>query len=155
MLALALAFLGAVAHAQGGAHAPAPGVDPALFRPLPERNDVVSWKLLAQVELVRQKERFVPKFSAAVSALDGKEVKLQGFMLPLSMGEKQSHFVLASMPQSCAFCLPGGPESLVEVKAKRPVPFGYEPVVVSGRLQVLRDDPSGVFYRLVDAVQTQ
>ena len=119
---------------------------------LPERKDVVSWKLLAQVELVKVKDRFQPQFSAGVAALDAKEVKVQGFMMPLEMGDKQSHFILAATPVDCAFCMPGGPESFVEVKAKKPLAFGFEPVLLSGKLTVLKDDPTGVFYRLTDAV---
>jgi len=130
----------------------APPVD---FKPLPERKDVVSWRLLAQVELVKVKDRFQPQFAAAVAALDAKEVKLQGFMMPLEMGDKQSHFVLSATPQSCAYCMPGGPESLVEVKAKRPLAYGMEPIVLTGKLAVLKDDPTGVFYRLTDAVQAK
>jgi hypothetical protein len=133
-------------------HQPPPGADPNQFKPLPDRNDVVSWKLLSEVELVKQKDRYVPQFSAAISALDKKEVKVQGFMMPLQMGDKQSHFVLTAMPQSCAFCLPGGPESMVEVKSKTPVKYTFEPVVLSGKLAILKDDPTGVFYRLTDAV---
>jgi len=118
---------------------------------LPDRKDVVSWKLLAQVELVKVKDRYQPQFAAGVAALDAKEVKVQGFMMPLEMGDKQSHFILSSTPQSCAFCMPGGPESLVEVKTKKPMAYGMEPVVLTGKLAVLRDDPAGVFYRLTDA----
>jgi hypothetical protein len=76
-------------------------------------------------------------------------------MMPLSVGEQQSHFVLTAMPQSCAFCLPGGPETMVEIKTKRPVKYTFEPVVLSGRLAVLKDDPTGIFYRLTDAEQTK
>ena len=119
---------------------------------LPDRKDVVSWKLLAQVELVKVKDRYQPQFSSGVAALDAKEIKVQGFMMPLEMGDKQSHFILSSTPQSCAFCMPGGPESLVEVKMKKPVAYGMEPVVLTGKLAVLKDDPTGVFYRLTDAV---
>jgi len=133
------------------AQQPAPAADPN-FKPLPERKDVVSWKLLSQVELVKTKDRYVPQFASGVSSLDQKQVKVQGFMLPLEMGEKQSHFVLAAMPQTCSFCMPGGPESMVEVKAKKPLAFGLEPVVLTGKLTVLKDDPTGVFYRLTDAV---
>ena len=86
-----------------------------------------------------------------MAALDQKEVKVQGFMMPLQIGDKQSHFVLSAMPQSCSFCLPGGPESMVEVKTKTPVKYTFEPVVVTGKLAVLKDDPTGVFYRLTDA----
>ena len=133
-------------------HQAPPGVDPNQFKPLPDRQDVVSWKLLSQVELVKQKDRYVPQFAKDVAALDQKEVKVQGFIMPLQLGDKQSHFVLTAMPQTCAFCLPGGPESMVEVKSKTPVKYSFEPVVMTGKLSVLKDDPTGVFYRLTDAV---
>lgn len=129
----------------------AQNADPAQFEPLPERNDVVSWKLFAKVELVRQKDRYVPKFATDVAALDNRQVKVQGFMMPLQTGDKQTHFVLSAMPQTCSFCMPGGPEQLVEVKAKQAVRYTFEPVVVTGKLAVLKDDPTGVFYRLTDA----
>ena len=132
-------------------HQAPPGVDPN-FKPLPERKDVVSWKTLSQVELVKQKDRYVPQFAKDVAALDQKQVKVQGFMMPLEMGDKQSHFILSAMPQDCAFCMPGGPESMVEVKSKTPVKYTFEPVVLTGKLAVLKDDPTGVFYRLTDAV---
>ena len=119
---------------------------------LPERKDIVSWRLLAQVELVKVKDRYQPQFASAVAALDAKEVKVQGFIMPLEMGDKQSHFILSAAPQDCAFCMPGGPESLVEVKMKKPVAYGFEPIVLTGKLTVLKDDPTGVFYRLTDAV---
>jgi hypothetical protein len=147
LFALALAFPAAAQH-----QAP-PGADPSQFKPLVERKDVLSWKVLAQVELVKMKDRYVPQFSPGVAALDQKEVKLQGFMMPLEMGDKQTHFVLSAMPVSCAFCLPGGPEALVEVKTKRPVKYSFDPITVSGKLSVLKEDPTGVFYRITDALQ--
>ena len=151
LLAVLLAFaVPAIAQ-----HQVPPGVDPNQFKPLPERKDVVSWKTLSQVELVKQKDRYVPQFAKDVSALDQKEVKVQGFMMPLQVGDKQSHFVLTAMPQSCAFCLPGGPESMVEVKSKAPVKYTFEAVVLTGKLAILKDDPTGVFYRLTDAVPSK
>lgn len=151
LFALLLPF-GAQAQSKFAQPPQAPVAGQGVPAPLPERKDVVSWRLLAQVELVKVKDRFQPQFSAGVAALDAKEVKLQGFMMPLEMGDKQSHFVLAAMPVDCSFCMPGGPESLVEVKAKQPIAYGMAPVVLSGRLAVLKDDPAGVFYRLTDAV---
>ena len=136
-------------------HQVPPGVDPNQFKPLPERKDVVSWKTLSQVELVKQKDRYVPQFAKDVSALDQKEVKVQGFMMPLQTGDKQTHFVLTAMPQTCSFCLPGGPESMVEVKSKTPVKYTFEAVVLTGKLTVLKDDPTGIFYRLTDAVPSK
>jgi hypothetical protein len=146
-LALALAFPAAAQHQLP------PGADPSQFKPLSERKDVLPWKTLAEVQLVKMKDRYVPQFSSAIAQLDQKEVRMQGFMMPLQMGDRQSHFVLAAMPVTCAFCMPGGPESLVEVKTKAPVKYTFEPVVLTGRFSVLKDDPTGVFYRLSDAVQ--
>jgi len=148
-IAIAAILLALPAAAQ---HQLPPGADPSQFKPLPERSDVVSWKLLSQVDLVKQKDRYVPQFAKDVAALDQKQVKVQGFIMPLQMGDKQSHFVLTAMPQTCAFCVPGGPETMVEVKSKSPVKYTFEPVVLTGKLSILKDDPTGVFYRLTDAV---
>ncbi len=124
---------------------------PYAAKPLPELKGVVSWKTLADVKTLKQKDRFIPDFGKSVSALDRKEVKLQGFMMPLEMGERQKRFLLVALPPSCAFCMPGGPEQVVEVRAKTPVKYGFEPIVVSGRLALLRNDEMGLYYRLTDA----
>ena len=51
--------------------------DPAAVKPLAERKDVVSWKLLSQVELVKQKDRYVPQFAGLCAAglADGRTVE--------------------------------------------------------------------------------
>jgi hypothetical protein len=134
-----------------GMDAPIP-VPPQYLKPLPELKGVVSWKTLAEVTAVREKERFVPQFSKGVAALDKREVKLQGFMMPLDMGDRQKRFLLTAMPPTCAFCLPGGPDQLVEVVAKAPIRYGFDPIIISGRFVVLKDDPMGLYYRLTDAV---
>ncbi|HSO08323.1 MAG TPA: DUF3299 domain-containing protein [Pelomicrobium sp.] len=127
---------------------PPPAANP---KPLPELEGVVSWRTLKQVEMVKLKDKFVPQFSDAVVALDKKEVTLRGFMMPLSAGEQQSHFILAALPPTCAFCLPGGPDSIVEVKSKTPVKYTFEPVTVTGRFALIKDDPMGLMYRLTEA----
>jgi uncharacterized protein len=159
VLALALAALPAVALSQGPPSQPsqpqlgAP-IPPEAFQPLPEIKGVVSWKTLAQVQPVKVKDRVVPQYADGVLKLNATEVKLQGFMMPLEMGDRQKQFVLTAMPQTCAFCLPGGPEQLVLVQAKAPVKYTMEPVLLSGKLAVLKDDPNGLYYRLDDAVLT-
>lgn len=124
---------------------------PYASKPLPELKGVVSWKTLADVKTLKQKDRFIPDFGKSVATLDQKEVKLQGFMMPLEMGERQKRFLLVALPPTCSFCLPAGAEQMVEVQAKTPVKYGFEPIVVSGRFTVLRDDPMGLYYRLTDA----
>ena len=129
-------------------------IPPEFLQSLPEVKGVVSWRTLSQVQPVKVKDRVVPQFADNVLKLNATEVKLQGFMMPLEMGDKQKHFVLTAMPQTCAFCLPGGPEALVEVRAKTAVKYTFEPVILTGKLAVLKDDPNGLYYRLTDAVPT-
>ena len=134
--------------------APGPRVPPQeyLDKTLPEVKGVVSWKTLAEVTAVRQNDKFVPNFSPKIAQLDRKEVRLQGFMLPMEAGERHKNFILTSTPPSCPFCLPGGPDAVVEIRAKTPIKYGEDPIVLSGRFSVLKDDPAGLFYRLTDAV---
>ncbi len=120
--------------------------------PLKERADVLAWSFLTNVKTKVEKNRVLPVFPPAILALDGKSQRVQGFMMPLEPGERQTHFLLSSVPLSCGFCLPGGPESMIEVKSKTPIKYGLEPLVVQGRLAVLHDDQYGLYYRITDAV---
>jgi hypothetical protein len=158
--ALLAAGIGITAQAQtaAGPAAPAaigqgPGVhDPrSAFKPLEEREGVLSWKLLASVTTRMDKNRVVPTFPDTVRQLNDKFVRVQGFMLPLEPGDKQKHFLLSSVPTSCSFCIPAGPEGLIEVRTKTPVKYSLEAVVLEGKLAVLDKDPYGLFYRVVDA----
>ena len=122
------------------------------FAPLPQRADVLPWSVLTAVKTKIEKNRILPVYPSDVLALDKKSQRIQGFMMPLEPGEKQKHFLLSSVPLTCSFCVPGGPESMVEVKTKTPVKYSLEPVVVEGQFAVLNDDPYGLYYRITDAV---
>lgn len=123
------------------------------FKPLQEVEGVVSWKLLSAVTVKADKSKVVPTFPTGVLALDKRTVKVQGFMMPLEPGDKQSHFLLSSVPTSCSFCVPAGPEGLVEVRSRTPVRYTLDVVTVEGQMAVLNDDPYGMFYRVTDAVR--
>ena len=118
---------------------------------LPEMQGVVSWRTLAQVEPVKKGNKMVPEFSKDILGLDRKPVRVYGFIIPLDMGADQKHFLLSAVPPHCPFCLPAGPDALVEVRAKKALSYGFEPIVVAGRFEVLKDDPAGVLYRMTDA----
>ena len=118
---------------------------------LPDLQGVVSWKTLGLVEPVKQGGQMVPKFDKAILGLDTKVVRVQGFVLPLDLGDQQHHFLLSAVPPHCQFCLPAGPDAIVEVVAKRPVAYGFEPIVLSGKFAVLRNDSDGLLYRLTEA----
>jgi hypothetical protein len=137
---------GVAAGTGAGVHSPN-----SPIAPLQARADVLAWSVLTDVKTKVEKNRMLPIFPAPVLALHQKVQRVQGFMMPLDAGQKQTHFLLSSVPLSCSFCLPGGPESLVEVKTKTPIKYSLEPVVVEGQFAVLKDDPNGLYYRMSDA----
>jgi len=153
------------------APSPVPMPDEQLFGyigkdPLPP--GTIPWQLLRQVKLVEGKAEDVknakdikatttkknapllPQFSPQLKELDNQEVKLYGFVLPLSTGAKQKHFLISPLPSHCPYCVSQGPDSMVEVIAKTPVEFNqWEPIVVSGKLELVNDQY--LFFRLINA----
>lgn len=116
---------------------------------LPEVDGVVSWNTMTDIDTREGRNGLLaPVFSDKARELDGRRVRVQGFMLPLDNSEKQSHFLLSRTPPSCFYCLPGGPENVVEVKTGEPVAFSFDPIVIDGRMELLEDSDLGLFYRL-------
>ncbi|MBL8311963.1 MAG: DUF3299 domain-containing protein [Burkholderiales bacterium] len=122
---------------------------------LPEKPGFTSWRTLGQVELVKQDRKLLPSFAQPVVALDGKTIRVQGFMMPLDIGDKQRRFLLVAAPPHCSYCLPAGPDAMIEVRAKSDVRYGFDAIALTGKLQLLKDDPAGLYYRLLDAVLVQ
>ena len=118
---------------------------------LPESPDVLSWRTLGKVEIRREGAKLFPQFSPEIMQLNNQSVVVHGFIVPLEAAGMQSHFVLSAVPTTCSFCLPAGPEGMIEVTTASPIRWRTEPIVMAGKLAVLRDDPSGVLYRLLDA----
>lgn len=125
------------------------------FAPIQERADVLPWSMLTEVKTKAEKNKLLPVFTAPIQALNQKTQRIQGFMMPLEPGDKQKHFLLSSVPLTCGFCVPGGPESMVEVKTRTPVKYSMDIVVVEGKFNVLNDDPYGLYYRITDAVSVK
>lgn len=158
---LLLAGHGALAQAPPAVAAPGAGLPAGKgagvhganspFAPLSARSDVVPWSVLTDVKVKTANNKVLPVFGIKQLSLHQKTQRIQGFMLPLEPGMAQKHFLLSSVPLTCGFCMPGGPESVVEVRTKTPVKYGMEPVVVEGRFLVLLDDNFGLYYRITDA----
>lgn len=94
-----------------------------------------------------------PDFQPEVKALDGKEIKVKGYMFPLDETDDQKQFLFGPFPLTCPFQYHVGPTLVIEVHAdNHPIKFDYEPVTIKGTLELVADDPEySVFYRLKDA----
>lgn len=115
------------------------GLIPALPELPKEKDGFISWKRFS-------------KFDKTLKELAGTSVKVQGFMFPLDQAEEQGHFLLTMYPPSCPFCLPAGPEGMIEVFATKPIPFSYDLIDVQGTIEFPEKDPMGLRYRLRSGV---
>jgi hypothetical protein len=127
-----------------------PQVHNTLYK-VPE--GVVGWDTLGNLQVTSEavaplQAIFHTDYSPEVKALDGQEVKLMGFIYPLEGGLKHEHFLLTAWPPSCPFCLPAGPSQMVEVFCKDPIEFSDGAIVLAGTFETLKDDPSGMYYRV-------
>lgn len=120
------------------------------------RDGAVSWKTLQKVTVdvkeTKTETLFIPEFDQSVAALDGKEIVIEGFMFPLvpttDIPDSGDHFLLSSIPASCPFFhIYGG--QIIDVIAVDEIEFDEdEPVRLRGRLELLRDNTDGLFYRM-------
>lgn len=96
-----------------------------------------------------------PEFPAELKAYDSQQVKIKGFMFPLDTTDAQKQFLFGPFPVNCPFQYHVGPSLVIEAHAdQHPVKFSYDPVILTGKLELVPDDPEyGTFYRLQDARQ--
>lgn len=95
-----------------------------------------------------------PKLSVIVENLDGKEIDIEGFIIPLTGQVTQSHFMLSKYPQStCFFCGKAGPETAMQVfmKDNKKIKISERKIKVSGTLIINPKDVNSLLYTLENA----
>ena len=128
-----------------------------IWKPAPTPAGGTSWALLeAAKESTRIDEAgytiSYPLFTREQRALEGKRIKVSGWMDPLQVGSKQKRFVLLGYPPGCPFHFHAAPMQFIEVMASTPFDTDRTNVItVSGVLELTGYDESGVFYRLWDS----
>ncbi len=96
-----------------------------------------------------------PRISQVVEKMDGTEIEVEGYIIPLTGQVTQSHFMLSKFPQStCFFCGKAGPETAMQVfmKDNKKVKISERKVKVKGKLIVNPKDASSLLYTLEDAI---
>lgn len=116
------------------------------------------WKTLARITYKKEYDDFLgfkidkPVFSDAIKALDGKEVTVKGFIIPVEGYKGHKEFILSAFPYSmCFFCGGAGPESVMEVVAIEPIEYSAEAIVIKGKLHLNGDDVNKLMYLMTDA----
>ncbi len=167
LLACALllaASLGMAATLEKGADAPTRTLEDYIKEYVDVPPGATDWKVFGKTRQIDVRGKtsdgydfqyYKPKFTREVTALDGRQVTVKGFMFPLDATEKQKLFLIGPFPINCPFQYHVGPSLVIEVHTdKHPVQFSYDPIVITGTLQLVAKDPeNNTFYRLLDAKQ--
>jgi uncharacterized protein len=126
-----------------------------VWQPAPDIPGALSWSLLMRTKEDERKINdvwyIVPVFPKELLRFNNTRVKVNGFMLPLQTAREQNYFVLMAFPPDCPFCLTIGSMGWMEVRAAEKITFQKEPLLVEGRLELVKRDMEGTFYRLHEA----
>lgn len=122
------------------------------------QDEVSLWKTLGKISYRKEYDELlgfkvdIPIFSPQITALEGKEVIVKGYIIPVEGYKNHKEFILSAFPYNmCFFCGGAGPETVMEVEAKTPVAFTAEQVLIKGIIHLNDDDINQLMYRLVDA----
>ena len=122
-----------------------------LRRSVPAVDGSLDWDLLAEAGETQLRDGEISRFPSSLRALDKTEVRLAGYMMPFREGNTHAEFLLGGPQFHCASCMTQDLTRLVAVRAARPVSYSDGPVLLRGRLVLLEDDASPLFYRLDQA----
>jgi hypothetical protein len=120
----------------------------------------IKWNLLTDIEYELKfmpsmdTEMYVPIFTQAVKMLDGKEVIIEGYVIPFDMDEEEEILSLSANPYAaCFFCGKASPASVMSLylKEKRKRYYTDDFKKFKGTLHLNYDDPYEFYYILKDA----
>ena len=111
------------------------------------------WAMLRTTRISEDDARGVFKaaHSPAVKALVGKTLTLPGFIMSLDTGTRGNHFLLSKYTPVCAFCPPGEPNEVVEIRTARPIAYSARLVTVTGTFGLENNGENGLFFQLSGA----
>ena len=118
-----------------------------------------TWKTLSKITYKKEYDEMLgfkidkPVFSDKIKALEGKEITVKGYIIPVEGYKSHKEFILSAFPYNmCFFCGCAGPETVMEVESLDPVAFQAESIVMKGKLVLNADDVNRLMFFLVDAV---
>lgn len=110
----------------------------------------LSWDDLYDVTFETGEDgRLIPTFGATLQELDGEEVYLSGYLIPIDLS-KNTYVISAYPNATCFFCGGAGPESVMElqlIKASRNYRID-EWKRFKGKLCLNKDDENHLHYLL-------
>ena len=102
-------------------------------------------------------EMYAPVFGEEIEALDGKEVVIKGYVIPIAIDENEEVLSLSLNPYaSCFFCGKASPASVMSLYMKKKKRYKIDDYrKFKGTLELNVDNPTEFYYILRDAVEVE
>jgi len=98
----------------------------------------------------------VPVFSQDIKKLEGKEVTIKGYIIPIEGYKSHKEFIFSAFPYNmCFFCGGAGPETVMEVFATEAIEYTAEPVMIRGKLELNSTDVNRLMYSLSEVTKVE
>ncbi len=117
------------------------------------------WKTLSKITYKKQMDEILgfnvdmPVFSEDIKELEGKEITIKGYIIPVEGYKSHKEFVFSAFPYNmCFFCGGAGPETVMEVYASEPIKYTAKQVTIKGKLELNDEDINRLMYAINDAV---
>jgi hypothetical protein len=108
------------------------------------------WEVITETSLDSKFRASFPKY---LRELDGKVVRLLGFMQPLRDDQDMASFLFVEYPVGCWYCEMPASTGLVyvELPGGRTAPFSRNMITITGRLRLNANDPEDFLYTLQES----
>ncbi|WP_461788075.1 hypothetical protein [Pedobacter sp.] len=98
-----------------------------------------NWDVIGDVEFKMAKDdsEMYAIFNNDIKKRAGKPFELEGYIVPIKDGMKQTKFMLSTLPiNQCFYCGKNGVPIMVEVQLAEPTKFTYQTIKVRGTLKL-------------------
>lgn len=120
-----------------------------------QAQDTNIWKTLGKISYKKVYDEILgfkvdmPVFSEDIKELEGKEIVVKGYIIPVEGYKGHKEFIFSAFPYNmCFFCGGAGPETVMEVQAVEEVNFTAEQIEIRGILRLNDTDINKLMYRL-------
>ena len=129
---------------------------PEMYAQQPLTDNI--WKTLSKISYKKEYDELMgfkidkPVFGESVKALEGKEITIKGYIIPVEGYKSHKEFIFSAFPYSmCFFCGGAGPETVMEVEATEGIKYSADAIIIMGIMKLNDKDINRLMYKLVNA----
>lgn len=99
-----------------------------------------SWDIIGTLDFkLGNGNEIYPVFSDELKKYANHDFELQGYLIPIREGMKQTRFLLSTLPiNQCFYCGKNGVPIMILVEMPEGIKFTYKPIRVRGKLKLKR-----------------